>query len=123
MQELITLLLGYLRGVWKYRWVVVVLAWSIAIAGWFLVLKMENQFESSAKVHVDTQTILAPLMRNLAVDLNVRNRVALLTKTLLKHANLEKIVRMADLDLHINNNPEALSDLIKKLRKSIKLKP
>ena len=123
MQELITLVLGHLRGIWKYRWIVVAAAWFISLLGWFFVLKMEDQFESSAKVHVDTQTILAPLMSNLAVDLNVRNRVALLTKTLLKQANLEKIVRMADLDLHIDNDPEAFSNLIKGLRKDIQLKP
>ena len=34
MEELTAQLLVYLKGVWKYRWVAVVAAWVVAIAGW-----------------------------------------------------------------------------------------
>jgi polysaccharide chain length determinant protein (PEP-CTERM system associated) len=121
MQETIFLILGYLRGIWNYRWVAMVFAWLICLVGWFAVLAMPPQFESTAKVHVDTQTILKPLLKGLAVDLDVRNRVKLMEKTLLSRPNLTKLVRMTDMDLNVTSE-EQMEELLDDLTADIKLK-
>lgn len=62
MEELITQLLIYAKGVWKYRWYATVTAWVVAIAGWITIYKLPDDYQASARIYVDTQSILKPLM-------------------------------------------------------------
>lgn len=99
MQELLQQLSSILRGMWKYRRVGVAVAWVVALAGAVGVMLMPDRFEASARVYVDTQTILRPLMAGLAVQPNVDQQVTMLSRTLISRPNVEKLIRMADLDL------------------------
>ena len=99
MQEFIALLFGYLRGIWRYRWYIVVAAWIISLVGWVWVARMPDQFEASARVFVNTDSVLKPLLRGLTAQTNDQRRVYLMEKTLLSRPNIEKVIRMVDLDL------------------------
>lgn len=99
MQELLQQIHTILRGMWKYRRVGVGVAWIVAAVGAVAVLMMPNRYEASARVYVDTQTILRPLMAGLAVQPNVEQQVTMLSRTLISRPNVEKLIRMADLDL------------------------
>ncbi len=57
LQEIIAQILNYLRGMWRYRWHLVIVAWLIAIPGWVSVYKMPDVYEASAKVSVDTNSL------------------------------------------------------------------
>lgn len=115
MQEILTQVYGYLRSIWRRRWPMLLMAWLVCIGGWFFVLKMPDQYESSAKVYVDTDSMLQPLLRGIAVDSNVSQQVELITKTIFSRPNLEQVVRMTDLDLQVKNEAEteALLESIK----------
>ncbi len=106
MQELLQQVNSILRGMWKYRRVGVAVAWVVAAAGAVGVLLMPDRFEASARVYVDTQTILRPLMAGLAVQPNVDQQVTMLSRTLISRPNVEKLIRMADLDLAAKSKPE-----------------
>lgn len=106
MQELIQQINTILRGMWKYRRVGVAVAWVVAAAGAAAVLMMPNRYEASARVYVDTQTILRPLMSGLAVQPNVEQQVIMLSRTLVSRPNVEKLIRMADLDLGAKSKAE-----------------
>ena len=106
MQDLIQQINTILRGMWKYRRVGVAVAWLVAAAGAVAVLMMPNRFEASARVYVDTQTILRPLMSGLAVQPNVEQQVVMLSRTLVSRPNVEKLIRMADLDLGAKSKAE-----------------
>lgn len=99
MQELLQQINTILRGMWKYRRVGVGVAWIVATIGAVAVLLMPNRYEATARVYVDTQTILRPLMAGLAVQPNVEQQVTMLSRTLISRPNVEKLIRMADLDL------------------------
>jgi uncharacterized protein involved in exopolysaccharide biosynthesis len=60
MEELVTQIVGYLRGMWRFRWWGLALAWLIGIAGSVFVYMMPDKYESSARVYVDTQSVLRP---------------------------------------------------------------
>ena len=99
MGDAIVQLTSLLRGVWKYRWSGVLVAWVVGAIGAAVVLWVPDKFEASARIYVDTQSILKPLMSGLAVQPNVEQQVTMLSRTLISRPNVEKLIRMADLDL------------------------
>ncbi|MCY4757352.1 XrtA system polysaccharide chain length determinant [Pelomonas aquatica] len=99
MEVLIGQLLIIVRRMWKYRWVGLVVAWVAGIVGAVVVFVLPDRYEASARIYVDTQSILKPLMSGLAVQPNVEQQVTMLSRTLISRPNVEKLVRMADLDL------------------------
>jgi len=102
MDELITQLTRHLSGAWKYRWQAVVIAWLIAITGWIVVYKIPDTYESSARIYVDTQSILRPLMAGMAMSPNVEQQVSIMSRTLFSRPNVERVMRMVDLDIKTN---------------------
>jgi polysaccharide chain length determinant protein (PEP-CTERM system associated) len=106
MQELITQVLSALRGMWKHRWLGVAAAWATGLAGAALVFNIPNRYEASARIQVDTESILKPLLAGLAVQPNVEQQVTMLSRTLISRPNVEKLVRMADLDLKSGSKAE-----------------
>ncbi|MCB1766023.1 MAG: chain length determinant family protein, partial [Candidatus Competibacteraceae bacterium] len=120
MQEIIGQLLDYLRGIWRNRWYAMVCAWIICLIGWAVVYRMPDQYQASARVFVDTQSVLRPLLQGLAVTVNPDAQIGLMTRTLLSRPNLEKIARNADLDIRAQDT-DALEDLLNSLQKHIGL--
>jgi len=120
MQEIFTQVLSHIRSTWRYRWYMMLVAVPLCIGGWTFVQLMPDQYEASARVYLDTQSILRPLMRGLAVDSNVRSQIDIMTKTLLSRPNLEKVARMTDLDLKAKT-PDQMDDLLDMLNSKIKL--
>jgi hypothetical protein len=51
MEELTSQLLVYLKGVWKYRWIAVAAAWIVAIGGSFVVYKLPDDYQASARIY------------------------------------------------------------------------
>jgi polysaccharide chain length determinant protein (PEP-CTERM system associated) len=86
-------------SVWRYRWLAVMTSWIVGLAGIGAVLSIPNQYEASARIYVDTQTILRPLMSGLTVQPNVEQQVSMLGRTLITRANVEKVAAMSGLDL------------------------
>ncbi|HKJ87989.1 MAG TPA: XrtA system polysaccharide chain length determinant, partial [Gammaproteobacteria bacterium] len=121
MQEMMNQLLTYLRGVWRFRWSVLLMAWAIAIGAWALVYYLPDQYEANARVHVDTYSMLKPLLKGMVVDTNTQQRLRLMSKTLLSRPNLEKVARNTDMDLKVHNRAQ-MENLIDKLRGRIQLK-
>ena len=99
MQEILNQLLGYVRSTWRYRWVVLIVAWPVALVGWHHVSQIPDQYRASARVYVDTDSMLRPLMRGLAVDTNISQRIALLTRIMLTEPNLQEVARATDMHL------------------------
>ncbi|CDH46814.1 XrtA system polysaccharide chain length determinant [Candidatus Contendibacter odensensis] len=120
MNEIIEQLLGYLRGIWRNRWYALGCAWLVCLIGWVVVHKLPDQYEASARVFVDTQSVLRPLLQGLAVNVNPDAQIGLVTRTLLSRPNLEKIARLTDLDIQAKD-PDALDQKLNGLQKKIRL--
>lgn len=99
MAELSALLLTFLKAIGKYRWYAVAVAWIVALVGWTVVYRMPDDYLASARVYVDTQSILKPLMAGMTTMPNVEQQVTFMRRTLISRPNVEKVTRMVDLDL------------------------
>ena len=119
MHELLDLARSALRGIWAYRWWGLVTAVLVGIGGAAGVTTIQDKYEASARVYVDTQSILKPLMSGLAVQPNVEQQVAMMARTLISRPNVERVVRMADLDLGVST-PQQRDALIDGLVKDIR---
>lgn len=120
MQELLVQILGYVWGIWRYRWQALVVTAVVSFAGWGWVFQMPEAYQASARVHVDTNTVLRPLLRGLAIQPNIDQRIQLMSRTLLSRPNLEKLMRMTDLDLQAETDAQK-DEIIKNLKKHIGL--
>src|SRR6187455_515017 len=99
MEELFAQISAVATSMWRFRWLSMLVAWLVGIVGAAVVFLIPNQYEATARIYVDTQSILKPLMSGLAVQPNVDQQVTMLSRTLISRPNVEKLVRMADLDL------------------------
>ena len=118
MHELVEQLFSHLKSIWHYRWYAVVVAWIIALGGWIAVYKMPDRYEANARVYVDTQSLLRPLLAGLAVQPNLDQMVMIMSQTLISRPNLAKVIRMADLDVGLNTDDDR-AYLIARLTKEI----
>jgi polysaccharide chain length determinant protein (PEP-CTERM system associated) len=120
MQDILGQVFSYVWGVWRHRWLALVIAWLVAIGGWIWVWQLPESYVAKARVYVDTNSVLRPLLRGLAVQPDVEERIGLLSRTLLSRPNLEKLMRMTDLDLQVTTAKEK-DELLSELQRAIHL--
>jgi uncharacterized protein involved in exopolysaccharide biosynthesis len=122
MNTLLVMVRRIVKAAWRYRWAAVALAWIICGAGWAFVYTIPNSYEASARLYVDADAILTPLLRGLAVDNSLGSQLDVLQRTLLSRPNLEKLVSNTDLDLSITG-PADLEAMVASLGNAIKITP
>ena len=120
LQELIVQILNYLRGMWRYRWQLVIVAWLVAIPGWVAVYKMPDVYEASAVVSVDTNSLLPALTKGLTASENLLDEVDLVSKAMLTRPNLAEVARQTDLDLRAET-PQQMEELITGLQQEVSI--
>jgi polysaccharide chain length determinant protein (PEP-CTERM system associated) len=122
MDSIRLLLSQYLRAAWRRRWMGVIVAWLVCGIGWVAVYTIPNQFESGARLFVDADAVLTPLLRGLAADSAPTTQLEILQRTLLSRPNLEKLVSKTDLDLTLNS-PADRERLLTRLGNEIHVTP
>tara|TARA_R110002110_G_scaffold91264_1_gene237393 strand:- start:51387 stop:52919 length:1533 start_codon:yes stop_codon:yes gene_type:complete len=120
MQETIAQIFSYIWGVWRFRWLAIAIAWIVALGGWAFVHQMPESYVGTARIFVDSNNVLRPLLRGLAIQPNVEQRIAMMSRTLLSRPNLEKVMRMTDLDLEVQSELEK-EEYLTDLRSTISL--
>ena len=118
MAELMSVLLSFLKAIGKYRWYAVAIAWVVALAGWTVVYFLPNDYQSSARVYVDTQSILRPLLAGMTTLPPVDQQVTFMRRTLLSRPNIERVMRMVDLDVKarsVKDHEKMVDELMSKI--------
>jgi polysaccharide chain length determinant protein (PEP-CTERM system associated) len=122
MDEFRSLLRRYMLGAWRNRWFALAMSWLVCLAGWAFVSTIPNQYECDARLYVDSDAVLTPLLHGLALDDTPSNQVDMLQRTLLSRPNLEKLISKTDLELSITN-PTDLEQQVAGLTTAIRLTP
>src|SRR5450631_835103 len=106
MEELFARISTIATSMWRFRWPSMLVAWLVGVVAAAVVFLIPDQYAATARIYVDTQSILKPLMSGLAVQPNIDQQVVMLSRTLISRRNVEKLVRMADLDLKSETKAE-----------------
>jgi polysaccharide chain length determinant protein (PEP-CTERM system associated) len=120
MEDIIRIVNNALRGIWQRRWIGLAAAWLAALIGAVVIWRMPDKYEATARVYVDTQSVLRPLLSGMAVQPNVEQEVGILSRTLISRPNVERLIRMTDMDLKLHT-PTQKEDLIESLTKDLKI--
>jgi polysaccharide chain length determinant protein (PEP-CTERM system associated) len=121
VNEVVEQFLSHLRTVWRFRWFAIVVAWIIAVGGWTVVYMTPDRYEADARIYVDTQSVLRPLLTGLAVQPNLDQMVTIMSQTLISRPNVEKVIQMTGLDVGLNND-DGRARLRARLSKEITIK-
>jgi protein tyrosine kinase modulator len=120
MREQISEVYIYIAGTLKYRWFAVSVAWLICLVGWAIVMTLPNKYTSQAKVHVDSSTMLQPLLKDITVQQDSRMLVRIMKQLMFTTPNLEKIIQLSNLDWMVKNDVQRF-ELHQDMKKDIKI--
>ncbi len=114
MTGLITLVRRHAAAAWRYRWLGIAAAWLICAGGWLGVRWMPRSYEAHARLYVEVDQVLVPLLRGLAVDSSSLRDSDMMRRTLLSRPNLERVIEQTSLGRQAED-PDERERLIKRL--------
>ena len=97
MQELVQQLFGELRSALRFRWHGMALAWIGCIVGWAVVALLPDVYEASARVFVDTKSVLEPVLRNQMARQDVQGELLYVREALTGQQLLQRVIDEAEL--------------------------
>jgi polysaccharide chain length determinant protein (PEP-CTERM system associated) len=106
MDEILRKIVITLRRMWHYRWLGLATAWVVGVIGVAIVMFIPDKYEATARIYVNTASILKPLMTGLTVQMNDDTRIAMLSRILISRPNVEKLVQAVGLDAETKSKPE-----------------
>ena len=110
--------LALLRGAWERRWIGAA-AWALFAVGAVVVAFFPERYEASAKVFVNTQSVLKPLIEGIAVQPNIDQQLAMLSKTLISRPTMEQLIADQSLGLqpaHGESKDVFIDGLIRRIK-------
>lgn len=116
MDDVLRQVVSELRGMWRRRWTGLGAAWLIGVVGGVVLWRVPDRYEALARVYVDTQSVLKPLLQGLTVEPNVDQQVTMLSRTLISRPNVSKLIDMAALDSEGKSRESLVDDLISRLQ-------
>ena len=114
-------LLDELRGAWRYRWMALLAAVGVAVAGWLLIFAMPDRYEAQAEVLVDTRTALSPVLEGLATNQDVAVQLNYVRQALLATPQLSRLAEQVGILPASGMSPEDREGLLDGLSKRIEL--
>jgi polysaccharide chain length determinant protein (PEP-CTERM system associated) len=109
----------YVKGALKYKWIALIITWIFCLAGWSLIFTMPNKYLSEAKVHVETKTMLQPLLRGMTIQSDTVGLLRIMQVLMFTRSNIEQIIKLSDLD-KVSSEIDKTA-LIDKLKTEIKI--
>ena len=120
MQQELTEVYFYIKGTLKYKRVALLFALLVCISGWAYIFMMPDKYESKAKVHIDSSTVIRPLMRGMVIEPDVSALIRIIQQLMFTRPNLEKIIDLSQLK-PVSPDSVISDELIEDLKKDIKI--
>jgi polysaccharide chain length determinant protein (PEP-CTERM system associated) len=120
MESLQDLVSRYGGLAWRRRWLGVGAAWALCIFGWIGISLLPNEYEASARVYIDADAVLTPLLRGISAETSMSDQIDLLQHMLLSRPNLERIISKTDLQLDTHTQTD-VEQMVQRLERTIKV--
>jgi polysaccharide chain length determinant protein (PEP-CTERM system associated) len=114
VRDFLVMIEAQIRGMWRYRWRALLVAWLLCAVGSLGVIMLPPVYGASARIYVDTENAIVPLLRGIAPSYSVLNEVTVVTREMLSRPNLAEVARATDLDLRTGTEEE-FEDLLAEL--------
>lgn len=89
---------GLLRGMWTHRWEGLAAAWGVGLLALVALFFVPHRYEATARLYVNTDSILKPLMRDITVQPNDEQRITMLSRVVISRPNIETLVQKSGLE-------------------------
>jgi len=96
--------------------------WAVCLIGWLAIALLPNQFQAVAMIYVDTDTMMAPLLKGLTVTTDPEQQVSVMLNTLLTRPNLEQVVHLTNPNA-ANLSSAEMAKQVEGLQSNISIKP
>ena len=106
MIDTLTQLRGRGHALWRRRWIALATAWALTLLGSTIVVLLPDQYEASSRVYVDTDSLMGPLLKGIAVEDDPSQQLAIMQSTLLSRPNLMNVARAVYPDIDAKNQVE-----------------
>ena len=120
LDEIKELVFHFARGIWKNRWVGVLVAWFVLISGVLIVDQIQNRYKAETRVYIDSSSVLQPLLEGLAMESDFQAVVDLVIEQLVTRPNIERLIRLMDMDLEVNT-PIEMEQLVNSVAESVEV--
>ncbi len=118
MKELFDQIINEIRGMWRYRRLIVVASWVLCVVGWAGIVALPDMYRAEARIQVDTSSTLAGVLGEQIVAANVQQQLQMVRQALLGSVQLLKVARTTGLDAGVDTDAERaqlVSELLKRL--------
>ena len=120
MNAAVAFFLEQARGVWRFRWTALLVAWILAIIGWGVILALPNSYMANAKVFVDTRTRINQVTQGIAVESNMASEAMVVRQALLGGPQLTKVAKLA-IPGFVSAGPEKQAALLEDLHQRLQV--
>lgn len=110
----------YTTIAWRHRWWSILFAWSICIVAWAGIMLIPDTYEVSARLYVDSDALLTPLLKGIGLDSAPASQIDVLHRTLLSGPNIETLIARTSLKSTVAS-PEAQEALSHRLANEVKV--
>jgi polysaccharide chain length determinant protein (PEP-CTERM system associated) len=114
---------GYLEGAFKYRWYGVAMAWAVCLAGWAVVAMIPDRYQASAKVYIDTDNLMGPLLRGIVVNQDPAQQIPIMLNKLITRPNIEQVIRLTKPQDVANFSADRMEDEITNVQRAVAIRP
>ena len=111
-----------LHEIWRERWLAVGVAWVLSAVVAAGVFTMKDRYQASARVYIDTQSVLKPLMAGLAFQPDIDQQIRMLARTLISRPNIELLYDDPDIGWD-KPDPQQREQDLQGLTRAIKMAP
>jgi len=90
MRWIPTQAIPFVQALWRHRWLAVGTAWLVCTAGWIGIAFILTKYESTARVYLNADPLLTPLLRGLAADTDPGRHLDFMQRTLLSRGSTDE---------------------------------